>query len=489
MTTQLLFIFSKVIQFIQSGNLAGAELLLNQIIKNAPKNSEALRYLAFIYTKRGDLNRALELIDKSIEADRRNEAAHNNKGSIQQDLGMFSEAINSYQNAIKCNPRYAEAFNNLGNAYQELGESMAAVDYYNKAISIDQANPEFLCNLGNALWKLDRLEDARLSYEKAISLAPGHANSSHNLAHLDLREFNFANGWGRYESRWFTGNGDHPPPIATSKPRWDGLPRSGRLFIWAEQGIGDQILYASMLKELEQYPQTIIVSTDKKLLPIFSHSFPHIQFVDKDQEFSEKFYDEHIPMGSLGAILRPTIESFKASSYPYLIPNRSRSDLGLQSGINCGLSWKSLRAKFGVEKSVALGELRNLLGIKGVNFVNLQYGDVRDEIVAINSEMESFIQVVEDIDLFNDIDGVLDILNACSVVVTTSNTTAHLAGALGKETLLMLPCGNSRFWYWHDIDGVSLWYPSVRVFKQQKRGDWSGSIEAIKSYLEKKFAD
>jgi ADP-heptose:LPS heptosyltransferase len=116
--------------------------------------------------------------------------------------------------------------------------------------------------------------------------------------------------------------------------------------------------------------------------------------------------------------------------------------------------------------------------------------------IRIECSEENKFQLIEDLKKllkensqdFNDIDGVLDILNACSVFVTTSNTTAHLAGALGKETLLMLPCGNSRFWYWHDIDGVSLWYPSVRVFKQQKRGDWSGSIEAIKSYLEKKFA-
>lgn len=139
-------------------------------------------------------------------------------------------------------------------------------------------------------------------------------------------------------------------------------------------------------------------------------------------------------------------------------------------------------------ESVTLGELRSVLSVKGINFVNVQYGDVQHEIIAIDSEIEKPIQVVEDVDLFNDIDGVLSILNACSVVVTTSNTTAHLAGAIGKETLLLLPCGNSRFWYWHDFDGVSLWYPSVRVFKQEQRGDWSESIEAIKSYLEKKIA-
>jgi ADP-heptose:LPS heptosyltransferase len=90
---------------------------------------------------------------------------------------------------------------------------------------------------------------------------------------------------------------------------------------------------------------------------------------------------------------------------------------------------------------------------------------------------------------FNDIDGVLSIISACDLIITTSNSTAHLAGALGKETLLLTPYSVGKFWYWQDIDGVSLWYPSVRVFPQTKQGDWVTPINSMKAYLEKRVEE
>lgn len=492
MSNQLNFLLNQALFFVQSGNFSGAQLLLKQIIKVRPNHSEALRLSAVISAQDGHNDHALEMIEKAIVADKRNGIAYSNRGNIQLSLGMLSEAISSYEVAIKLSPSYAEAYSNLGNAYQELGENAKSIDLYKRAISIDPNNPEFFCNLGNAYWKLDLMKDARKSYERSIELAPGHANSLHNLAHLDLREFNLSEGWVRYEARWFASDQDKPKAINSSKPQWDGLPRDGRLFIWAEQGIGDQILYSSMLKELEQYPQTKIVSVDKKLMPIFQRSFPAIKIVDKDIEMPEEGYDEQIPMGSLGHILRSTIESFEGVKFPYLLPKLPQTyDLSLnkvtEGNIQCGISWKSSRAKLGVNKSIPILSLAPLLSIKSINFVNLQYGDVGDEVSIARNDLGVHIQIIEDINLYDDIDSLICILEACNIVVTTSNSTAHLAGALGKETLLLLPCGNSRFWYWHDIDNISLWYPSIRIFKQEEQGDWSKPIQAVKTYLEDRF--
>lgn len=481
---QLNFLLNKALQYIQSRNLDAAALVLKQIVKNKPNHSEAFRLLAFIASQQGKNEIASTEIKKAISADKRNGLAYSNQGNIQLNMGMTFEAIASYEMAIKLMPAYAEAYSNLGNAYQELNEISKAIDLYKKAISIDQNNPEFFCNLGNAFWKIDSLKDARESYDRSLELAPNHANSLHNLSHLDLREFNFTQGWNRYESRWFVDGQDTPKSISTSKPLWDGEPRANRLLIWGEQGIGDQILYSSMLNSLDQYPQAKIVSVDKKLVHIFQRSFPNIKILDKDIEIPEEFYDEQIPMASLGKFFRPDIKSFKNARYPYLLVNCTRLRLALEGAVKCGLSWKSGRAKLGVEKSVPLIDLSEVLNLKNINFVNLQYGEVKDEICEINTKLGMTIQTIEDINLYDDVDAALSVLDACNLVVTTSNTTAHLAGALGKETLLMLPCGNSRFWYWHDIDGISLWYPSVRVFKQEQQGDWSKPIQAVKAYLE-----
>lgn len=492
MSNQLNFLLNQALLYIQSGNFSGANLLLKQIIKIRPNHSEALRLTAVISAQEGHNDTALEIIEKAILADKRNGIAYSNRGIFQFSLGMLSEAISSYEMAIKLTPSYAEAYSNLGNAYQELGENTKAIDLYERAISIDPKNPEFFCNLGNAYWKLDRLEDARRSYERSIELVPGHANSLHNLAHLDLREFNFSEGWARYETRWFVSDQDRPIAINSTRPRWDGLPRDSRLFIWAEQGIGDQILYSSMLKDLDRYPQTKIVSVDKKLMPIFQRSFPGMQIVDKDIGVPEVDYDEQISMGSLGRILRSSIESFKDVQFPYLLsklpqPDDRRLNRSTEDSIYCGLSWKSTRAKFGINKSISILSLAPLLNIKGINFVNLQYGDVEDDIFIAGDKLGSYIQIIDDLNLYDDIDGLICILEACNIVVTTSNSTAHLAGALGKETLLLLPYGNSRFWYWHDIDNISLWYPSIRVFKQEDEGDWVKPIQAVKTYLENRF--
>lgn len=493
MSNQLNFLLKQALLYIQSGNFSGAELLLRQIIKVEPNHSEALRLSAVIYAQEGRNDLALEMIKKAILTDKRNGIAYSNQGNIQLNLGMLSEAVSSYEMAIKLNPLYAEAYSNLGNAYQELGENTKAIDLYKKAISIESNNPNFFLNLGNAYRKLDMLDDARKSYERSIQFAPGYADGLHNLAHLDLWEFNFSEGWGRLEARWFTNDQNKPLAISTSRPQWDGRPRDGRLFIWAEQGIGDQILYSSMLINLSQFPQTKIVSVDKKLIPIFQRSFPDMKIVDKDVEIPEEDYDEQIAMGSLGHILRSSIESFRDAKFPYLLPKLPQTYdpivNKLTGGkIQCGMSWKSSHAKLGASKSIPILSLAPLLSMKGINFVNLQYGDVKDEISLVRNNLGVHIQKIEDINLYDDIDGLMYILGVCNIVVTTSNSTAHVAGALGKETLLLLSCGSSRFWYWHDIDGVSLWYPSIRVFKQKKPGDWSTPIAAVKAYLEKRFA-
>jgi tetratricopeptide (TPR) repeat protein len=492
MSNQLNFLLDQALHYLRSGNLGSAELLLKQIIKVKPNHSEALRLFSVIYSQKGENLIALETIQNAILADKRNGIAYSNQGNIQLNLGMILDAIASYEKAIQLAPNYAEAYSNLGNAFQELGEISKAIELYKKAISLDGHNPEFFCNLGNAYWKLDLIEDSRKSYESTITLAPSHVNALHNLAHLDLRKFNFMDGWLRYEFRWHITE-DKPIALNTSKPRWDGLPKNNRLFIWAEQGIGDQILHGSMLRDLENFPQTKIISVDKKLVSIFKRMLPTFQVVDKSEEFPDTLYDEQIPIGSIGQYLRPNLQSFNHPNSGYL-PSLDEGSLDLKlskyfgGSINCGISWKSNRAKLGLDKSISLDELAPILKISALNFINLQYGDVKNEIVTVNSQLGTSIQIVEEIDLFEDIVGLQSMIKACDIVITTSNTTAHLAGMSGKETLLFLPIGNSRFWYWHDIDGVSLWYPSIRVFKQETRGDWSKPIEAVATYLENRFA-
>lgn len=155
--------------------------------------------------------------------------------------------------------------------------------------------------------------------------------------------------------------------------------------------------------------------------------------------------------------------------------------------MTCGVSWSSKRKGLGKNKSISLEQMLVPLASDRLHFVNLQYGDTAAERQALQEKHGIDVQNVDSIDNFNDLDGLAALIEACDVILTTSNTTAHLAGALGKETLLLLPVGRSKHWYWQaSQDGKSLWYPSIRLFSQEQPDAWQLPLANIKSYLDQK---
>jgi ADP-heptose:LPS heptosyltransferase len=145
----------------------------------------------------------------------------------------------------------------------------------------------------------------------------------------------------------------------------------------------------------------------------------------------------------------------------------------------CGIAWRSANKQFGGEKSIALADMAPVLEAAGLSFVNLQYGSVDAEIEQAREALGVSIHQVPGLDVFNDIDGLLALIDACDLVVTTSNVTAHLAGAMGKRGCVMVPYAKGRIWYWHLKDAFSLWYPSLRVFYQEDPKSWSSTIRAV----------
>ncbi|OOZ40239.1 hypothetical protein BOW52_06155 [Solemya elarraichensis gill symbiont] len=127
-----------------------------------------------------------------------------------------------------------------------------------------------------------------------------------------------------------------------------------------------------------------------------------------------------------------------------------------------------------------------ILSLQSIKAVNLQYGDVSDQITDFYKASGIQVHEIEDIDNTNDIDALFSLIEACDFIITTSNATPHFAGAMNKETFLLSPKVSGKLWYWkhRDDQGRSLWYPSVRIFDQTNTGDWSEPVEKIKSILE-----
>ena len=168
---------------------------------------------------------------------------------------------------------------------------------------------------------------------------------------------------------------------------------------------------------------------------------------------------------------------------------RIRQSISEEGKIVCGIAWQSKRKIAGPKKSVSLEDLKPLLSMKGVVFVNLQYGKVSDQISEFYRTTGIKIKECETVDTFWDIDGLASLIDACDVIISTSNSTAHLAGALGKETHILLPAqGRSLFWYWKNMTGErSTWYPSLRLYPKDQQSGWAKPLADIESHLRTRF--
>jgi hypothetical protein len=304
-----------------------------------------------------------------------------------------------------------------------------------------------------------------------------------------LHSRNFDNAWIEYDWRWQLKN-MLPDKLLSSKPQWDGAKSKFILFIWAEQGIGDQILFSSMLNELRSYVANVIISVDKKLLPIFKRSFPYFNFIDRKQKLSDVNYDYHIPIGSIAKYFRNSIKDFNFCTHPYLIvsqeiTNNKIQDIKNTKRLVCGISWRSFNNQTGDKKSLSLSKLSPILNIEDINFLNLQ--NYPDNLLPSKDDSFDIIQdtliTFENLDLHNNIDNLAFLIDSCDIVITCSNSTAHLSGALNKKTLLLAPFSSGKFWYWNECEGKSIWYPSIKVFYQSRDGGWDNAVNSIAEYL------
>ena len=193
-------------------------------------------------------------------------------------------------------------------------------------------------------------------------------------------------------------------------------------------------------------------------------------------------------MGSLPQFFRQSAHDFQKARQPYLVADAARTaalreSLATDAKGIVGLSWRSFNNRFTAHKSMRLTDLSSLMAMPEFDWVDLQYGDTAKEKSEALQQGMCFNESVS-IDLTQDIDGLASLISACDVVVTVSNTTAHIAGALGKRVLLMLPYRIGKLWYWSEAQGGhSLWYPTVAAFHQAQPDSWTSTIEAVREAL------
>ena len=253
-----------------------------------------------------------------------------------------------------------------------------------------------------------------------------------------------------------------------------------------EQGVGDEILYGSMYGDLLKKIKNVTIECDPRLLGLFKRSFPKYSnsFVElgsisnKDNEFEKIGYVLYA--GSLGRYFRKRSENF--INEPFLKVDQKKY-IEIQSKLskydnkcNIGISWKSFNNRYASDKSLELEDFKDVFELPNCNVFNLQYGDVLDEINKFNNKKNKLLKI-EDLDLYNDFEGVAAFLKSLDMFVTISNSTAHLAGSLGVKTILIKPDNYALFHYWNQKSNKTPWYNCVELVDRESFLKGSTNLE------------
>ncbi len=483
-----------------TGSMEAAEAHFQRAIEANPNHSRAHNNLGTAMRSGGRAEAAVQHLVRAIELDPNYADAHSNLGNVLADLDRAAQARTLYERALELNPDHGEALMNLGTLLKREGDWAASTAIYREAVSRrpDHADAQF--NLGINLAEAGDLEAARAAYDAAITNAPNHVGAQANRARLLLLMGRFAEGFDQWEWRW------REPATwlrTLEHPHWAGEPLAGKtLLIWGEQGVGDEIMLVSVLPEVIQAASRVIVECDARLIPIYRRSFPSAAFVARDEPPSHRLLDADIDyqcaLGSLCRWLRRNAEDF-AGPTPYLTADASKTAairaryqaLGPEPKV--GIAWRSKPKGAAIEnilfsesKTIALESWEPILRAPGVRFVNLQYGDCANDLAAVSDRFGVEVFQDTEIDQMTSLDDFAAQIAALDLVVSGSNTTVHMAGALGREVWTMVPFVPD--WRWQMARTDSLWYPNLRLFRQPAPNDWQSVTKNVAGELSHAFS-
>lgn len=434
-----------------------------------------------------------------------NPEAHCHLGSALMKLNRLQDALACYEHAITLAPGYATAYLNRAHALNATGDLEEAAEAYRRTLECDPTCHEARIQLGIVLGWLSQPDAAVAQFDAVIAQQPDHAAAHFNKGLTLLMDGQLETAWPEYEWRLADSTLSaagivHQIPRVV--PDWDGQALDGYLLVLPEQGLGDQIFYAALLAEARQRTRHIVACVDPRLVVLFSRSLPDIEFLSPADlrhrlQDGENRFAAQIHAASLGHLLHIGPERVRNLQFPYLIADSERSAVlrqrlqaGLATGsLVCGLAWHSKNAQSGTKKSLDLAALAPVLATPGTRFVDLQYGDTRAERDSLAADTGIDLLRIDDVDNLHDIDGLAALIEACDLVITVSNSTAHLAAALGKPVWILLADGPGLFWFWHRRREDSPWYPSARLFRQPARGDWPGVIAKVGHALATRMAE
>ena len=490
----------------QAERFPEAERAYRELLRLEPRHAVALHLLGMVGMQTGRSEMALELIGRAIDLDGGNAQFHMNLGNLLQAQGKLDEAVESYGRALKLNPRSASAWSNLGEALKTQGKLEAAAESIGKALALEPELAVAHSNLGNIRHAQGELEQALACYERALALQPDLAMAYANMGNLreaqgllreaaacyeralelkpvfevarfnssilKLLEGDFAAGLPDYEKRRYL---HHPRNF--SQPQWRGEPLRGAwMLLWAEQGLGDSLQFLRYVPMVQAAGGEVILEVQGALRRMAAE----LPGIDASHLFTA---GEPLPgfawqcsLMSLPLAFRTTLESIPAR-VPYLtFPAEAwRKASGVPwkaEGLRVGIAWAGspthLKDRF---RSISPSLFKPLLRQEGVAFYSLQVGPRAGELAEFDGAVADLGPWIEDMADTAALAMQLDL------VIAVDTAVAHLAGALGRPVWVLLPLAPD--WRWMLERADSPWYPTMRLFRQERLGDWEGVIGRV----------
>jgi tetratricopeptide (TPR) repeat protein len=491
----------------EGGRLMEAELGCRQVLDAEPCHAEAVHLLGVLTHQAGQNDIAAEHLELASRLCPDNAGFHYNLGVARQMLGRLAEAAASYRHVLRLQPGHADGHHNLGFALVQQGSPREAESHYRAAVRLNpdhaeahhnlalllrqegrfheavahfretlRARPDHLQalhNLGFTFVGLGQVEEGLACYERVLELEPDEAETRFCRALLWLLRGDFARGWAEYEWRW---RSKLASPMRHHEPAWDGSPLAGKtVLLHAEQGLGDTlqfIRYAALVKERGG---TVVVECQPALVPLL-RGCPGIDRVVAQGDTLPPI-DMQAPLLSMPRIFATTRDTIPAS-VPYVFADPAlvecwRQELGGLAAFKVGIAWQGSPTHVeDRQRSIPLEKFAALARVGGVRLVSLQHGKGREQFEAVADRfavLDCGGQIDESGLQFTDTAAVVKNLD---LVITCDTSLAHLAGALGVPVWVALP--HAADWRWLEGRDDSPWYPTMRLFRQARPGDWDG---------------
>ncbi|HET9734079.1 MAG TPA: tetratricopeptide repeat protein [Burkholderiales bacterium] len=434
-----------------AGRLADAEASYRRAIALQPGHARAYNNLGGVLHMQGNLDGALAAYRKALDLEPGLAQANQNYASIVRDTGVLERAAQGYRRQTLANPRDALAFNDLGNTLRELG----------------------------------RHDEALAAYAQALAIEPELAEAHFSRAFVLLLRGEYAEGWREYEWRWripaFNG-----PARRFAQPIWDGARTGGAILLHAEQGLGDTLQFARYAAPVAARCASVVLECQPELRSLME-GVPGVARVVARGEPLPAF-DAHAPLMSLPARFGSTLENLPwGGPYVRAEPQRIerwRSVLDADAAslgtvrLRVGLVWAGRPQQWDDRKrSISLAAMAPLSRAAGTIFYSLQVGAAAAQASAPPSGMRLIDHAARIAD-FSDTAALATLLD---LVITIDTSVAHLGGAMGLPTWVLV--AHAPDWRYHLARADNPWYPSMRLFRQARDGDWADAIEAVADAL------